>query len=458
MGIFRGAHGSQWGDLLCRSGGLHPGDAIKRLKAAWETWRQICVPRWLQSMVERAHQPPVPPPRRGTYGNAAVAHAARNVEAPAQYWSSSNTPSRPGELDPSTLPWRYRYSSSSSASILTKPRPQDTARAVSCGHQGPTHQAPGKTLWPSGRRNVTQPVPQQHPDSTGKKTQGTTTADQGSPAPPTEKETVPHQTTTATHPDTGARPEEPHGTTRPQPTASPSPTRNRRPRTPTSDHVHLLPTPTRADMEPQAHRGSPARLTAPVPTSSPPTQASTSAPAPAQAITPNTDAPAGTPRYGPHPTLPQPRGPTMAQTLAGARLQAATAGPAGVTVTDRTQATANTAGHAPPEPRNPGTHPEAPTARNRYAPPTQRGSSTEDAGARRQRTTVIEGPGSRRTEQMAVKSAKLATIPAVHLAAHVPPAAPSDTSTHHSPAGRTPARDRATCGLRNSGGPPARHR
>ena len=91
MGIVCGAKDPEWGAFLRRSGGLHPGDAIERLMAAWITWRQIPVPRWLQPAVQRAHQPPVTPTPPGTYGNAAVAQGTHIVAAPA--WFSSNMPS-----------------------------------------------------------------------------------------------------------------------------------------------------------------------------------------------------------------------------------------------------------------------------------------------------------------------------------------------------------------------------
>ena len=115
MGIIGCAHSQEWGDLPRRSGGLRPGDAIERLMAAWMTGRQIPVPRWLRPAIQRAHQPYVPPPQPDTYRNAAQAQAAHDVVAPA--WFSPDTPSRPGESDPSKIPYQYRCPSSSSASI-----------------------------------------------------------------------------------------------------------------------------------------------------------------------------------------------------------------------------------------------------------------------------------------------------------------------------------------------------
>ena len=132
MELPRNVHGHDWGDLFFRSGGLQPGDTIYRVIAAWLTWRQIPIPEWLQPVVERAKEPPLRRPQPGTYGNAAAARAARNVEAPAHYWSRSSTPSHPGESDPDTLPLQDQhpgYLSSSSKSIWTHPRPRSTAGA-----------------------------------------------------------------------------------------------------------------------------------------------------------------------------------------------------------------------------------------------------------------------------------------------------------------------------------------
>ena len=92
MGLTRDAHSHEWGDLFWRSGGLRP-DTTDRVVAAWLTWRQIPVSEWLRPVAEQAHQPSVPPPQRGTYGNTAVARAARSVAAPPHYGSSSSTPS-----------------------------------------------------------------------------------------------------------------------------------------------------------------------------------------------------------------------------------------------------------------------------------------------------------------------------------------------------------------------------
>ena len=71
MGVARGAHGAKWGDFFHRGGVLTPG-ATEMLMAAYLTWRGIPPPRSLQSLVQRAQQPHVPPPQPGTYGNLAV--------------------------------------------------------------------------------------------------------------------------------------------------------------------------------------------------------------------------------------------------------------------------------------------------------------------------------------------------------------------------------------------------
>ena len=61
MGFVRRSHGHEWGEVLCRSWGLHPGNATQRLIPAWKTWRQIPVPKWLQPVVTLANQLLVPP-------------------------------------------------------------------------------------------------------------------------------------------------------------------------------------------------------------------------------------------------------------------------------------------------------------------------------------------------------------------------------------------------------------
>ena len=129
MGLARNAHGHEWGKLFVRNGDLRP-DTIDRVMAAWLTWRQIPVREWLRPVVEHAHQSPVTPPQPGTYGNAAVARAAQSVEIPAHYWSSSCTPSRPGESNPRALPWQDQPSRYPSSSIRTQPRPRSTAGAT----------------------------------------------------------------------------------------------------------------------------------------------------------------------------------------------------------------------------------------------------------------------------------------------------------------------------------------
>ena len=150
--------------------------------AAWNSWKQIPVPRWLRPVVEQAHQPPVPPGQPGAYKKAAVDQAAQNVEAPAHYWTCSETPSPPGDFNPSTLPWRDRYPrypGSSSASIQTQPRPRDTARAPVPSRAGPPspRQEPA-AKWAARPYPST---PELHPDSAGVPPQGAPTGDQGGP-------------------------------------------------------------------------------------------------------------------------------------------------------------------------------------------------------------------------------------------------------------------------------------
>ena len=220
-------------------------------------------------------------------------------------------PADQGESDLSRLPWWDRYPSSSSG---TQPRPGDTDRttgAPASSTANPPSPRQDRAAKRAAQRYL--PAPQRHPNSTSKPPQGAPSADKGSLAPPTKRGRAPHRTTTATHPNTSPRPEEPLGTTRPQTRATPSPLRNRTPRTPTSAHRrHHRPTPTQGDPEPHLHRASPARPAPRVPPVSPPNLGPTSALAPAHTTTPITDAPARSPRHGPQSTSPHPQGTTLA--------------------------------------------------------------------------------------------------------------------------------------------------
>ena len=85
-GVLRGTHGHEWGDFFRRSGGLVKG-APERLMAAYLTWRGMPLLRRLVPVPRRAHQPLVPQPQPGTYGNASV---ARMTGGGAPHNSSSN--------------------------------------------------------------------------------------------------------------------------------------------------------------------------------------------------------------------------------------------------------------------------------------------------------------------------------------------------------------------------------
>ena len=254
MGIILGALSQKWGEISCRSGGLCPGDTTQRLIAPWMTWRQSPVPSWLRPMAEGANQPFVPSPRRGTYGNAAVARAAPSVPAPA-WFSSSSSSSGPG------------------ATIRAQQRPGDTTRTrraatpsradvpKSCQQHCAAKRAAGDYL----------PTPQRHIDATSTPPEGAPTANHGNPAPAVEGGSIPQWTATDIDPATDARPEEPLRTTRPQPTTNLKPTRNLTPQAPTSAHGHHYRTPTQAQPERYPNLGSPAQLTAAVPPDRPPT-------------------------------------------------------------------------------------------------------------------------------------------------------------------------------------------
>ena len=90
MGVVCGAHVHEWGDSSRRSRGMVE-RAPERLMAAYLTVKGIPLPRKLVPVARRAHQPFVPPPQPGTYGNAAVATITAGG---AQHHSSSTSTRR----------------------------------------------------------------------------------------------------------------------------------------------------------------------------------------------------------------------------------------------------------------------------------------------------------------------------------------------------------------------------
>ena len=367
------------------------------------------------------------------YGNTTVAQAAHSVEAPAHYWSCSDTPSGPDDFDPSTLPWGG--SVPPVAQLIQCVYLDPIAATRHCqGNGGPgtitgRHtEPPARTCGQAGGATPptnTTALPGLHKRSITWRT----CRDQGRPAPSIERGSAPHQTTAATLSDASTQTEELPGNTHPQPTETPSSTRNQAPRDPVStDGRHHALNQMRPDPEPHPHRGSPARPTAPIPPVSPlapgPT---TSTPALARAGAPHTDAPTKAQRHEPQPTVRQPQGSTLAETLSGARHQATTAGPTGVPASARTQSTTDTADCAPPGPSDPETHFGELTTANTGAlptPPSIPGRATSTVKARARPQEEAEGysckePDSQCTEQMTVVATYEATIPATHLAVRV---------------------------------------
>ena len=162
--------------------------------------------------------------------------------------------------------------------------------------------------------------------------------------------------------------------------------------------------------------------------------------APARATVRHTDAPTRAQRHGPPPTMRQPQGQSLAQTLGGAHHQATTAGLTDLPTADRTQAVTDTSCCTPPGPRDPETHAEARTTGNRGALPTSPasprwGNPTENTGAGLQETAEgnsREELDSRNAEQLAIVAAERATVPATHPAIQALPATPPAlTSTTH---------------------------
>ena len=110
MGLARGTHGAEWGGSFHCGGALTPG-ATERLMAAYLRWRGIPSRRSLQSLVQRAQQPHVPPPQPGTNGNAAVTRMmARGTRLDGSPYSPRRT-----TVTITTLPLRSRATTATRA-------------------------------------------------------------------------------------------------------------------------------------------------------------------------------------------------------------------------------------------------------------------------------------------------------------------------------------------------------
>ena len=192
-GVVRGADGDRWGDFFHRSRALIEG-APERMMVVYLTWRGIPLPCSLVSLVRRAQQPHVPPPRPGTYGSAGV---ARMMAGGARHHSF--TTSGRGTVTITTTPPRSRATAvtkatnvfalapsgvgapqSPTATRVLRPCPTPTQPSTHhTGRRPPTphglrafrhhrtparHRAPDKNVHPNRRRNntnhnTTQPQP-----------------------------------------------------------------------------------------------------------------------------------------------------------------------------------------------------------------------------------------------------------------------------------------------------------
>ena len=263
------------------------------------------------------------------------AHAGAAQEAPnIGQWEGQDVPLlRPSSCTvkggiPSSRRYLPTYLSLSSAFIGTQPRPQNTAGAT--GAPAPSWPDPASPRQEHAAKRAArryQPTPQHRLDSASAPPQGAPARDRSNPAPSSERRSTQHHRTAATQTDAGAGPEKHPGAKNPQPTASPRLTRNQALRNPTLAHGQHHPlSPPRADPEPCPHRGSPAQPKAPVPPVSPPALGPTLTLAPARTTNPLARARTRMQRHRLQPTVPQPLGPTLAQTLGGARHQATMAG------------------------------------------------------------------------------------------------------------------------------------
>ena len=175
MGIVRGAHGGKWGDYFHCSGTMTPG-ATHRPMAAHLTWRGIPLPRSPQPLARRAQQPHVPPPRPGTYGNAAVArmmapqlllllpenrdHHHPSAPVPRHNSDQGDECTRPGTARPNGLhvlrPIHLRPPPHPSPHNTNRTPPTPHGLRTLQHHQGPArHRAPDKSVRPNGQHNDT---------------------------------------------------------------------------------------------------------------------------------------------------------------------------------------------------------------------------------------------------------------------------------------------------------------
>ena len=296
MGIARGAHGAEWGNFFHRGGALTPG-ATGWLRAAYLTWRGIPPPRSLQSLVQRARQPHVPPPQPGTYCNAAV---ARMMARGTQLNGSSYSPRRTTATI-TTLPPRSHATTAtratnvraqtSAATSSTSPSPSTSAppTPIPAPHQQHTTDATRTTgdPVPSWAGTPQSPRPERASKLAAQRQptkHHTTTGDRGHRASPAGRGTTPSPTNTGA---LGTEAEQPPGTAHPHTEPAQSPTGSPTPLTPPVTPAHG-PRPaasqaaaTQARPEPRPHRGTPDQPAAdPVhmPPDGPPTQAHTVTP------------------------------------------------------------------------------------------------------------------------------------------------------------------------------------
>ena len=304
MGIVRGARGGEWKDFFNGSSAMTEG-ATERLMAAYLRWRGIPLPRSLTPFARRAKQPHNPPPRPGTYGNAAV---ARMMAGGARHHSSSS-PSRRTETI-TTLPPR---SGATAATRATNVRalapsgvgaPQGPTAPTSSGPSTSAPNAPVTTPHRQHAANATQTTDAPAPSRAGaprsprqeraskraaqrhQQQHNAATGIQGHRASPAGSRAVPSPRNTGA---VGTRPEQPPGTAHlhmdpaPSPTGSPGP----QPQTPTcaSTHSHQpaasRAAATQAHLEPRPRHGTPDRPTegpAYAPTKDPSTQARAATP------------------------------------------------------------------------------------------------------------------------------------------------------------------------------------
>ena len=286
--------------------------------AAYLTWRGIPPPRSLESLIQRTLQPHVPPPKPGTYGNAAI---ARMMARSTRLDSSSYSPQRTTATITTPLPQSRAATATRATNVRartlaetssTSPDPSTSAPPIPAAEPHQQHAAdatrttgglaPSRAGTPQSPRQeraskrAAQRQPTQHHAATGSR---------GHLASPARSRALPGPTNTGA---VGTQPGQPPGTAHPHRVPAPSPTGSRQPLTPPVAPSHgprlaaSQAATTQAHPEPRPQHGAPDRPAADptyTPTDNLPTRTHTATPTdattarPSDAGQPHTHGPTG---------------------------------------------------------------------------------------------------------------------------------------------------------------------